>query len=186
MLFFKKRKKEGGIDQIHLSLKNSFSNIKEDIKHLHNKHEDHHDRLKALEEKFFLLESKLSSIQKPISKEESIEDIEEGNEVGEALTDLQFDLLKGTAALLEISNKDWVTLQAIAKEFYPEKKYETIRSLLSNYTTILTNLGLLEKQRKGRKTALRLTEKGKEQLPKHFYSNLRIKVRQQEELSEEQ
>jgi len=71
-LWFKKKEgdSEEKINQLHSSLKSSFSNIKRDfehtmghIDHLHSKKEEHHGRLTKIEERLILLEQMLHDIK---------------------------------------------------------------------------------------------------------------------------
>ncbi|MBU1245775.1 MAG: HTH domain-containing protein [Nanoarchaeota archaeon] len=76
-LWFKKKEgdSEEKINQLHSSLKSSFSNIKRDfehsmghIDHLHSKKEEHHGRLTKIEERLILLEQMLLDLKGKKSK----------------------------------------------------------------------------------------------------------------------
>lgn len=195
MVWWLFRKKEGNNwENLHNSLKDSFSNIKKDMGLLNNwlgqhksklqEHEQNHlshkesfsmilNRLDRLEE--LLMKSDiLSSKQQKEIQEESKElvDISLKSNTDKALlndlTNVQKSLLIRLAILLKESNLKWISMRGLSQEIYPDKDHESIKSMMSIYSDILLNLGLIEKKRKGRDIFLTVTKKAYQILPKNM------------------
>ena len=75
------------------------------------------------------------------------------------LTNLQKSILVNLSIIRDESSKEWVSMRDLAQEMYPNKKYSKIKSLMSAYTDLLVDLGLMKKERKGKETLLSLTDK---------------------------
>jgi len=71
---------------------------------------------------------------------------------------------------------DALSLKEIANELYPNKEYNMVRTTLLEYTSLLEELDLVSKQRKGKKSTIHLTKKGKT-VAKNISSKPKIKVR---------
>jgi hypothetical protein len=195
MWFFQKKKEDKDISKLHSSLKDSFTKIREDMNHLgkwtahfkekHNTHDkqfEHHTRrLDVMEAKVDTIlqmldranpiESKTAELSlmdeapEP-SQEDELELITSNTNVIDNLTNLQKTFLAQLFTLQKESSQKWVSMKYLAQEIYPTKDYQTIRSMISTYTEILLELGLIEKRRKGRDTYVSLTKKANAHLDK--------------------
>lgn len=185
--------------KLHITLRNSFSLIKKDIENMNyvfNKKESEQDKsLEELHAKMALVESILAEIQEKQSNFQEAQQTSQNQvknmiiheKLGESehpsvdtikvidhLTDTQKSLLIKLNILLQESGEEWVSMKYLTQELYPSKNYEDVKSMVSNYTDTLLNLGLLEKKRKGRQIYLALTDKTKKVLPQ---KKLKIKLK---------
>ena len=196
---YKKSKENEKWSKLHITLRNSFSLIKKDIENMHytfNKKESEQDKsLEELHAKMALVESILTDIQEKQSNLQEAqqtsqnqvkniiihEKLDELNQpstetvnVFNHLTDTQKSLLIKLNILLQECGEEWVSMKYLTQELYPNKNYENVKSMVSNYTDTLLNLGLLEKKRKGRQIYLTLTNKTKKVLPQ---KKLKLKIK---------
>lgn len=167
--FFKKRedKVDKKFGDLHLTLQNSFSNIRNDmdkiskwVSHFKQKHDEHNIKHLSFHERLLRIESILEELneKKQINiPEEKIEEIK--TSLWEDLTKSQQDICLKLAALHNENPGQWVPLKYLAQEAYPNKKYDSIRSTMSEFTTTLEELGFLKKKRKGKQTFIISTEK---------------------------
>lgn len=81
----------------------------------------------------------------------------------EELTETQAVFLLRLAALLKESGQEWIPIKNLASELYPSKDYAAVRSTVSEYLTLLEELGFTKKKRKGKHTFVTLSEQGKKQ-----------------------
>ena len=51
-------------------------------------------------------------------------------------------------------------MKHLSEELYPEKEYNDVRSMISDYVNLLNEYGLVKKTRKGRQIFVSITEKG--------------------------
>lgn len=180
---------EDRFQRLHETLKLTFSNIREDIDRLHkwteNTHENNQDhRLKLREHELRLLkienqlnaivnnmllreqaptpliESKKTSMHKEeLPMEEGPEGIKK-SEIYSALTKTQLDLFKTIYQIQKQANSNKVSLRSIANLHYPGKPYNSVRSTISDYLTILHTWGLIKKQRVGKESFVAITKNG--------------------------
>lgn len=195
----KKNEENEKWSRLHIILRNSFSLIKKDIENMNyifNRKESEQDKsLEELHTKMALVESILTEVQEKQNSLQEIQQISQNqvknmivqerlNELKnpstetvsliEHLTDTQKSLLIKLNILLQESGEEWISMKYLTQELYPNKNYEDVKSMVSNYTDTLLNLGLLEKKRKGRQIYLLLTNKTKKILPQ---KNLKIKIK---------
>jgi len=173
--FFKRRGDfENRIKSLKNSLVLSFENIKKDMDHVHGKitnvHSLHHSKLLEHETRLINMEQKLDMLINLLNTKEQIktptemkltsEEMEKIKEVVNTLTDTQ----KKSFILLfqlqtQLNNKD-ISFKSIAKILYPEKKYNSVRSTISEYFTILYELGLVNKKRRGKESTVSVSKLG--------------------------
>ncbi|MBI4159168.1 hypothetical protein HY500_02825 [Candidatus Woesearchaeota archaeon] len=180
---------EERFQKLHEILKLTFSNIREDIDRLHkwteNTHENNQDhRLKIREHELRLLkiESQLNAIVNSILLREQastplIEEkrtfkrqeelpLEEGpervkkSEIFSTLTKTQLDLFKTVYQIQKQTSSNKVSLKSIASLHYAGKPYNSVRSTISDYLTILHTWGLIKKQRVGKESFVAITKNG--------------------------
>lgn len=176
MWFFRKKEtKDKKWGDLHLSLTNSFSNIKKDVTHLKNKQGENDSQIKEMYKRMDRIEQMIFStiMQQPT---EQVANIEEPNNIQFStksiqeqyanLTNMQKSILIQLSILIKESSLDWIAMKFLTQEIYPQKRYESVKSMVSNYTDALMDLGLIEKKRKGRQILLTITEKGYACLPK--------------------
>lgn len=174
MWFFRKKETDEQWKKLQVSLTNSFSNIKKDINLLKSKQEENNSNTKEIYKRIEFIEKLLpSTIQQPNErridlKEEEITFLNPKSikEQYDNLTNIQKSILLQLSLLLKESSSEWVAMKILTQEIYPQKKYESVKSMVSNYTDTLLDLGLIEKKRKGRQILLTITEKGYDCLPK--------------------
>jgi len=161
---------ENRLNMIESSLRVSFYNIKKDITDIKSTNNSQNKetlrRIELLESQIFNLKEKTKSEQDETSHEESeitepflLENLNKPSIV-ESITEVQQNILM-LLAKLHIENPDrWTSAKQIAEELYPEKKYDTIRPMISTYLDVLEELNLIRKLRKRRQVFTKLTEKG--------------------------
>ena len=200
-LFKKKRHKhEEKLDELIRNLQMSFSNIKKDIAHIHEriKQLDESDskivnKLAYLDSSISNLEPKLNKIEgiyfnNKIIKEKQIKAKEEvlQNEVVyhknilSSLTTTQQELFKTIYSIQQQLETEDISIKSLAKVYYPDKKYEDVRSTISEYLTMLSTLGLVNKKRKGKEAYASLTKTGSQ-----IINKLKIKFEEKNKMIEE-
>ncbi|QQG39162.1 MAG: hypothetical protein HYS32_01765 [Candidatus Woesearchaeota archaeon] len=152
-----------------LSLKNSFQLVKSDMNLLTQKDFELEGKIENLSKRLNNIEKFIYSNATPIQETGEIEEeisIKSGFEDLTKITPAQQNLLIMLYKLLNESGREWVSMKNLTLEIHPKKEYKNIKSLISDYTNILSDLGLVRKTRKGRETYLTLTEKAKKSLKK--------------------
>jgi len=182
---------EDRFQRLHETLKLTFSNIREDIDRLHkwteNTHEntqDHRLKLREHELRLLKIENQLNSIvstmllreqaptplieekrnfrlQEELPLEEGPERVKK-SEIFSALTKTQLDLFKTIYQIQKQANSNKVSLRSIANLHYAGKPYNSVRSTISDYLTILHTWGLIKKQRVGKESFVAITKNGLE------------------------
>ena len=184
-LFSNKKRDTSSSHDIHLfsriktmeqNLKNSFFNIKKDIHKVNNIVFSHDDKINHLKERVHYLENIIKNLRvldsveespKEKSKKENIEqtintDISINNPTikwGD-LTNIQQNLFMRLGLLQIEANQRRIAMKHLAEELYPEKTYNDVRSMISDYVNLLNEHGLVKKTRKGRQIFVSTTEKG--------------------------
>ena len=162
------------------SLNVSFSHVKDDINHLTSHSSRQDSRLDQLEAYIRHIENRIDSIflmlnqsQKQISAElpnlkvpkPPQEDLEMGKKtlgfLLENLTEVQKGILRTLAQVTKEIPSGQIHMKDLAVEIYPNKKYSDVRTMMSEYTDKLWDLGLIEKRRKGREVVVYLSKKTK-------------------------
>ena len=165
-LFSRKRevKIHPHIKRIESTLKNSFNNIKTDISAISShiiKHSDHikdiHKRLDYIEQNISILHNKIESDLGMDSDEEFITNNKE--KIVDNLTTVQRTILLRLANLQIESEEPWISTKNLTEDIYPEKEYNQIRPMMSDYLNILLDFGLINKVRKRRQTYISLSKK---------------------------
>lgn len=181
-LFSNKKRDDSGIHTYHLlskiktienNLKNSFFNIKKDISKINSSVYHHDNTIAHLKERVLLLESHLQNI-KP-QKESKVEKeneyyvdlpkIQENKKSiltvkWEDLTNIQQNILLRLGLLQIESTQKKIAMKHLAEELYPEKEYNDVRSMFSDYINLLNEHGLIRKSRKGRQIFVSVSERG--------------------------
>lgn len=163
---FKKREEKDftkKFEEIESILKNSFLNIKKDMKLLsehtevsHSKHSQHEENFENLHRRLLALENLIRKEDIPnLEKDEP--ELEENDD--EHLTEISQKICMILAALNKENPDKLIALKILAEEMYPEKKYRTIRSTISQYTTELEKMNYIQKKKRGRQVFLRSTNK---------------------------
>ena len=171
-LFKKEGESEKQISKIHETLKDSFSNVKKDITNLHgtiSTHKEHtHKRFQELEEKIKRIElifnTQISQKQKPntvVKKEESQEEIDDSLlNLLEGLPKSELRLFKTLYELQLSLNAKQISYKSLASYLYPGKDYNSIRSTITQFVLRLNTEGLIEKQRMGKETYVKISQQG--------------------------
>lgn len=182
--FLFKKKKKHALSHISNSLSKSFTHVKKDVLQLYQKDVEQDKKIDHLQKQLNRVEGKLmilSEIKVHVPREikhdyeavsKELESVKPG--VWDRLTDLQKNIFVKLAILTQETGHDWISMKDLSVELYPDKKYSSIRSMISNYTDVLEEHGLIKKKRKGRSTYLRLTKKGLEKAPK---KKIKVKAR---------
>lgn len=148
------------VDTIEQGVKSSFSNIRKDILHLFSKIDRHDKELQSLKQKLILLEQ----TKEPEEREEIIKEIQieaqKSTVSWEDLTSVQQTLFKRLAVLQVEGTQKWIAMKTLAEELYPNKPYNSVRSMISDYIHLLIDLGLVKKTRKRRQVYVSLSKVG--------------------------
>ena len=164
------------------AIKHSFSNVKKDIMEIKDITEQNTKGIQQLNSKIEQIESSISDLNhnfsiltenKSVSLDDSFEKLktpkttkEASKRLWENLTNLQRSMLINLKLLLDEENKKWIPMKYLSQELYPDKSYTDVKAMISNYTDLLFEHGLLLKKRKGRDTYLTITEKTLPFIPK--------------------
>lgn len=181
------------IDKLHNSVSDSFKNLKRDMDSINSwmnnfkdSHDDYSARLETIEKQLLHVMRKIEHHEQTINSHaisieslnpefDETEDLEEAPEPMEiqtstdpkhmivGLTDTQKHMF---VMLIKLRGEfgGWVPLKSLAEELYPGKNYSDVRSTISEYLTLLSEWGLVEKKRIGKQSFVGVTEKGKEVL----------------------
>jgi len=181
--FFKKKKEDisDTVKTIQSSLKSSFVNVKQDMHNISNwinvlaeKDEEQDKQISHLTRRIISLEAKLEKVVDDLEEEEILEEpaVEKIRETPrrisgilssfQSLTDTQRTIFKTLYLLQKEKSWAWVLLKDIANEIYPTKSYNAVRSTISDYLSILEEIGLVQRKRISRQSIVSLTDTGKE------------------------
>lgn len=157
------------INNIHNILHNSFGNIKKDITNLHIIHLEKEKKLKEYEERLIRIETYLFSKLESSKQRGNILSFDTPAGIEDIYGHLTFTNLKIFRTLHDlqkrIDNKP-ISIKSLAKIIYPDKKYEKVRSTISEYLAQLSTAGLVSKQRQGKETFAEITDIGFELVEK--------------------
>ena len=78
----------------------------------------------------------------------------------EDLTTIQQNIFLRLGLLQIESSQKRIAMKHLSEELYPEKEYNDVRSMISDYINLLNEYGLIKKTRKGRQIFLTVTERG--------------------------
>lgn len=171
MWFFKK--KDDKLDEIEQKLDKSFLHIKNDMTYLFNKVQEQEHQLAELKSMMSTTEILATQQEQPPSKVMKYDGDEQDyslKEAYETLTNIHKALLLKMGLLAKENPEQWIPMKVISREMYPNKEYEKIKSMISNYTDNLLNLGFVQKKRIGRQIVMKLTDKGLDCLPEQIKS----------------
>jgi len=172
------------IHNLQLHLANSFSNIKEDISNIHHNLNQKDKKILELEGKIALLENKMfyfsqsnkSKIHQYVGEEEKVLQVSPTETVSlVGLTDTQKTIL---CALFQLQAQleSPISFKSLASYLYPGKKYQAVRTTLSEYLDFLSTYNLVRKDKIGRETVATITSKG-EKLAKEILNQKKQKKR---------
>ncbi|HLD41516.1 MAG TPA: hypothetical protein VJB06_00635 [archaeon] len=179
--WFKKTKGKPSDDKrwasLAASLKLSFAQVRHDINHLTTSDNLHHQNLHQLSERIHLLEKRVDSLlltinlsqpsyNLPASLPEAPSPPQHNQQaqafhIIENLTDVQKSILMTLSQITKELPSGWLSLKELSSEIYPNKRYNDVRTMMSEYTDKLLEFGLINKKRKGREVVISLTEKTK-------------------------
>ena len=131
-------------------------------------------KINHLKTRIIILEAKLGRVIDDLEEEEVLEEpaVEEIRQTTtkfsgiissfQSLTGTQKNIFK-TLYLLQ-KEKGWagVLLKNIANEIYPTKSYNAVRSTISDYLSILEEIGLVQRKRISRQSMVSITDVGKD------------------------
>ena len=173
------------LQNLHLHLTHSFSNIKNDISNIHIHLQNKDKKLIELEGKIHLLETRLiyafhlKETSKQIAEPEI--DYEESKEVGtkeevSSIAGITYTQQTIIVAICELQSQlnSPISFKSLAQYHYPGKKYQAVRTTLSEYIDLLAVYGFVKKERIGRETAALVTKKG-EKLAKEIIKKEKMK-----------
>lgn len=161
------KKKENSFNAIEGSLRKSFFNIKKDILHITNKLSNNDGKIENIISRLDYIEALIrgQSFSKTQETGQEFEGIEEPQKndlkpIIENLTQTQQNIFRALATLQIEGNHSWIPQKDLARELYPNKKYDSVRTLVSDYINLLIDQGLVKKTRKGRQVYASLSERG--------------------------
>ncbi|MFH1592241.1 MAG: hypothetical protein ABIB47_02655 [Candidatus Woesearchaeota archaeon] len=183
---------ENKLNLIEKSLLVSFQNIKYDVHgsktHTHYRFQELLRRLERIESELFNIKTEntnLISQTSPRHQDQqdkvTVETFSEVDETGIAgkLTEVQQNILM-LLAKLHIENPDsWIPAKQLGNELYPQKRYESIRPMISTYLDVLEELNLVRKLRKRRQVFTRLTTKGISHINPHLNQKIKPIIKKQ-------
>ena len=184
-LFFNKhdyvKKEEFNEDSRNLQdkLRRAFSKIKNNFYEVYKSDEKLKHGMDLMNLKLESIEKQLSLLQQQAISQQSIEDLpkeedEEELTLFQDLTHTQLSLVGTMLKLKMITKQDWIPVKSIAKEYYPDHDYNNVKGILSQYTEILLELGLIKKKRYGMLMNVSFTKKGEKFVKEHSKELLEI------------
>lgn len=185
-LFQKHFKNELNIhfNKLHLDLSKAFLNIKDDITNIHKHLGEKNSKIYDLERRLLTLEHKLTFMiegEKRPRLKESKENYEREKPDSDETIESEFPTLTYTqkvilAAIYELGQQlnSPVSFKSLATFLYPDKKYASVRTTLSEYIDLLSTYDLAKKEKIGRETVTIITKKGKK-LAKEVVNDRRAK-----------
>jgi len=150
------RKKGEDIEKIEKKIKTSFSSVKKNHDFLK---QDHHAKILDIFERLEKLEKHVWQ-SKDVTDKEATE-LQISNitmKHFENLTEKQKEFCLILAALHSESPNEWVSFKTLAGELYPNQDYNKVRSTISEYTSLLEELGFVKKRKKGGKAYVLTTQ----------------------------
>jgi hypothetical protein len=195
MFFNLFRKKEGDgqnseIKNLNKKLSSSFSNIKTDMNNLAGWVDVLDQKDKGQEEILKKVLSRLDKIENLLEHqtyeeeileepeeivEEEHEEIEESTPAASvkgllsaynSLTDTQKKLFKELYRQQSEKGGRWISQIEFALEVYPDRSYSAVRTTLSDYLSVLEDMGLIKRKRMNRKVSISVTQLAKEFIQK--------------------
>jgi len=182
--FFRRKYIHKRIQSVEKGLHYSFVKIKEDFQATHNKVDEHHlhtnKRLDELHNRLHSLERLFSTYISQVSQKEEAEerDLPRENRLV-SLTDVQLKLLMEIIGFHLESGLEWVSLIELAKQIYPDKDYNTVRSTLSEYTSLLEEYGLVQKKIQRKKAYVKATSQATAYLDQNQSRRLKKVIKKQ-------
>ena len=173
-LFKKKSGEVEKISKINDTLKSSFSNVKTDILHLHKNLSDHtshtHGRFQEMEDRIKRIELilmnnkpqqaiKILEQRELIKEEETTPDVDVIN-VLKGLPPAELKLFRTLYELQSSLNAKHISYKSLASYIYPGKEYNSIRSTITQFVLRLHTEGLIDKQRIGKETYVKISQQG--------------------------
>lgn len=189
---FKKRDDEAHkkIDHMHNSIKSSFTNIKKDIEVINNHLKNHSSNSESFHKRLLAIEKKLDQFgayliednEKNSKEEEELPEINKGiiiDSVKEVLKSLTSTQKKVFLTIYDLQKeiKQPVSIKSLTGMIYRDKEYNQVRSMMSEYISLLTEFNLIDKKRVGRNTYVLVTEKGLNIIKKAKLDKKKIKAR---------
>ena len=147
-------KRGSDLEEFKKSIELSFSKVKNDYEEHRSKITVIIDRLERLEDSIGIKDQEKSKIKEILTIAKNIELREIEN-----LTDQQKAFCQILAALHSESPDEWISFKALAEDLYPSTNYNKIRSTISEYTSLLEELGFVKKRMKGNKAYVKTTGK---------------------------
>ena len=139
---FKKENKE--LKELKKIVELSFSNVKKDMELLKG---DHHTKLSELFDRMSRLEKNFLVGFKEESF--SLPNPNKSFDLFDHLTDKQKVYCQVLASLHKESPNKWISQKIVARELYPDKEYNRIRTMVTQYLAHLEELGYVKKRIKG-------------------------------------
>ncbi len=171
------------LKEMETRLEVSFSNIKKDMKVLNTKVLKQDQRISSLYKKFHLTNPKKELKQQLLQQKQL--DITNREDIFEGLTDTQQQLFLKLILLQKEGNQDWVTMRYLTQEAYPNKDPLKIRSTISMYLAVLSDLGLIKKKRSGREILISISDNIKQHI-KNLPSEKELKINNNQKKYKEQ
>ena len=188
-MFFWRKKREMEFNYkwqlLQYALKNSFSNVKNDIDRLASSQTTTEERFEEVFARLNKVEGMLETVSHiALTKESSTQPIKQLPETlpikplptekdklevwqraFDSLTETQKSFFIRLSVLLKESNTGWLPMKLITQDLYPDKEYGDIKPMISIFVKNMEELGFIEKTRKGRQIFLSISERGKSLLP---------------------
>jgi hypothetical protein len=185
-LFGKKEEEDPSV-KINSSLKSSFLNVKKDILDLHknfsNHHNNHYQKFDQIDQRLKRIESSMEilsdyvreyksnvkiqratqNVEEKDEEEITLDEPDEDNQVMSVLKSLPRAELKLFRTLYELQNSlnaKHISYKSLAQYLYPGKDYNSIRSTITQFVLRLYSEGLIDKQRIGKETYVKITNNG--------------------------
>jgi len=199
MLFWKKKREiefNYKWQLLQYALKNSFSNVKNDIEKIAHNHHSHENRFEEIFARLNKIEGILETVTNlSLTKEHSIALAEpikipeklsnnlhptekDKHEIWkrafDSLTETQKSFFIRLSVLLNESNTGWLPMKTVTQDLYPDKSYDDIKPMISVFVKNIEELGFIQKIRKGKQIFLTITNRGKSLLPDKIKNKLEV------------
>ncbi len=147
------RKRSDELEELKKAIQLSFSNVKKDMESFKG---DHHSKISEVLDRLTRLEKGLQTWSQ--NESFSLPNPNKAIDLFDHLTDKQKFYCQVLASLHKESPNKWISQKIVASELYPDKEYNKIRTMVTQYLAHLEEIGYVKKKMKGNFSYVMSTE----------------------------